>query len=684
MQIFPDSHEYRYSGYDTGTLSANLFSQQNIPQHAPFANVMNRLQEQAERSALQAESLANTGAGQSTSYDDISYADNTRGIQANPAGADTMQVSREDLRNMKDNLREQGLSEENIRELEDRIDSEEGLSWREMTEFIAEKLNLNTADIKPDIGQVDKVALLSFFQKAGFTAQESSKLVNDLARNKRGDVLSAISEKINSLSPKQLDLVTKQELTALGRALSLNQISMGKLNAQLNAAPNINGLNERSVKSALNLITTEVVKTSKAGDSKTDEIRAMLAKGIQDAEKREEIQNLSNNKETRDVADQKVMIKDAAEEKYGGRDDSWKGRLKGDKGQENDPGPKAADASPLKGAPEDDESDAALMGNKGDKLKQGGEKGENGEGLNEKVKDAAEAVQNAGKKTPSQAAEAKDAEVKAKTGQPVQNAEKKAPDFADADADAERGLLEEKEGFESALLNQHSGGKNKHKGGAGREQPGQQGRQQAQDTAKAEFMGKVEVSGESAADFTVTQTAAENSSAKNATAFKARPTAFKDLPQQKIFDTVQKGILTNTQQGRSQITLKLDPANLGKLTVILQVKNNEVRALIKAEDQDVGKMLQDNMQALRAGLEQQGLKVEKLDVQTQLNDEHHSREWQGMEQHNMSREQGWEQSMLNTWKKLRNQGEKHDPLAQGVQNERPTVNISHDGVDIIA
>ncbi len=102
---------------------------------------------------------------------------------------------------------------------------------------------------------------------------------------------------------------------------------------------------------------------------------------------------------------------------------------------------------------------------------------------------------------------------------------------------------------------------------------------------------------------------------------------------------LQNAVLSNQGQGRTQLTLHLKPENLGALSVILQVKNKEVHAVIRAENQETGKMLTANLDSLRQSLEAQGLKVARMEVQTGLSGNAGQEAWLGQENHNQAREQ---------------------------------------------
>ncbi len=103
---------------------------------------------------------------------------------------------------------------------------------------------------------------------------------------------------------------------------------------------------------------------------------------------------------------------------------------------------------------------------------------------------------------------------------------------------------------------------------------------------------------------------------------------------------VEKAILSNMHDGAKQLALKLNPPELGALTVTLVVRGNEVTAVLKTDQPETAQLLQEQMNHLRASLEEQGLKVAKLDVQAEVADSGADQNaWQGAEQHNMEQEQ---------------------------------------------
>jgi flagellar hook-length control protein FliK len=105
--------------------------------------------------------------------------------------------------------------------------------------------------------------------------------------------------------------------------------------------------------------------------------------------------------------------------------------------------------------------------------------------------------------------------------------------------------------------------------------------------------------------------------------------------RQEIFSQVENGFLQNRQDGSHQLILKLNPQDLGQITLILSVKQGEVKALLRAEHGETATVLTEQLAELKASLEAQGLKVKELDVQTQLQNNEFAGQWNGAREHNL-------------------------------------------------
>ena len=107
--------------------------------------------------------------------------------------------------------------------------------------------------------------------------------------------------------------------------------------------------------------------------------------------------------------------------------------------------------------------------------------------------------------------------------------------------------------------------------------------------------------------------------------------------RQEIFSQVEQGLLQSAQNGGQRLTLQLNPGELGQVTVVLSVHQGEVKATIRAENQDSADVLRAQLAELRTSLEAEGLKVKELDVQTGLSEQSLADRWDSQE-HNLMRD----------------------------------------------
>ncbi|SDB51868.1 Flagellar hook-length control protein FliK [Desulfonatronum thiosulfatophilum] len=124
----------------------------------------------------------------------------------------------------------------------------------------------------------------------------------------------------------------------------------------------------------------------------------------------------------------------------------------------------------------------------------------------------------------------------------------------------------------------------------------------------------------------------QTNSANNAEAAAKRIISNAPAPHRSVLNQVYSGLLQNMGQGRQQLTLQLNPADLGSLTVNLKVVGKEIQAVLRAENNEARQIIAENMPLLRQTLESQGLRVTRLEVQTQLQDQNQfTQHWHGSE-----------------------------------------------------
>jgi len=140
-------------------------------------------------------------------------------------------------------------------------------------------------------------------------------------------------------------------------------------------------------------------------------------------------------------------------------------------------------------------------------------------------------------------------------------------------------------------------------------------------------------------------------------------------------------MLKDLGQGRKQMTIQLDPENLGKAQIILQLKGKEISALIQVEDAQTAAMLSSNMESLKKTLEDQGLTVQNLEVQAGLTSRQDQQAAFNADQHNQAQERQELSRMISQLRMLRGEG---GDMAPDMQNVHMQAILADQGLHIIA
>lgn len=157
--------------------------------------------------------------------------------------------------------------------------------------------------------------------------------------------------------------------------------------------------------------------------------------------------------------------------------------------------------------------------------------------------------------------------------------------------------------------------------------------------------------------------------------------AYSNVAAPKMLDQVTEAMLKDLGQGRKQLTVQLDPENLGRVQVMLQVKGKEVSALLRAEDADTAAMLSANMEGLKKTLEEQGLTVQNIEVQTGLAQQQNQQASFNAEQHNQAQQQ---QDLSRLFGQLRTLRADSAEVAPDMQNAGAQAILADQGLHIIA
>jgi Flagellar hook-length control protein len=159
-------------------------------------------------------------------------------------------------------------------------------------------------------------------------------------------------------------------------------------------------------------------------------------------------------------------------------------------------------------------------------------------------------------------------------------------------------------------------------------------------------------------------------------------TAFENVTAPKVLDQVTQAMLKDLGQGRKQLTVELTPENLGKVQVMLQVKGKEVSAVISAEDSSTAAMLNSNMEGLKKSLEDKGLTVQNMEVQTGLASRQDQQASFNADQHNQQAQE--QQDMSRIFSQLRAMRSDTGSGALDMQNANMQAILADQGLHIIA
>ena len=139
-------------------------------------------------------------------------------------------------------------------------------------------------------------------------------------------------------------------------------------------------------------------------------------------------------------------------------------------------------------------------------------------------------------------------------------------------------------------------------------------------------------------------------------------------------------MLQNLGEGHQRLTLQLSPEELGTVTVVLTVHNKELRAVIRAENEESAAALSEQLESLKKTLEEQGLKVAELDVQCGLQDNFASNQWSGENQHNETQDSLEKARAIRLSRLRRDSGMDSSAILQ----QQPAPALSAAGLHIVA
>ncbi len=108
------------------------------------------------------------------------------------------------------------------------------------------------------------------------------------------------------------------------------------------------------------------------------------------------------------------------------------------------------------------------------------------------------------------------------------------------------------------------------------------------------------------------------------------PTSLDQATQKSVLVQLEAQLSRMTNQGSKELTLNLNPENLGKIEIKLAMVQDQLRVSLKVENEQVKHTLQNQLGHLKDGLELQNVNLEKAEVSTfSENHRHNNQSMQG-------------------------------------------------------
>lgn len=160
---------------------------------------------------------------------------------------------------------------------------------------------------------------------------------------------------------------------------------------------------------------------------------------------------------------------------------------------------------------------------------------------------------------------------------------------------------------------------------------------------------------------------------------------------QQAAQQVQNGLLSALRNGGTRLDLQLNPVELGSIAITLSSRNGEVTAQIRTEKTETMQAMQQQAETIRLQLEQQGVKIDKIEVQLQNqgNNQQADSGWQNMQQHNAWAEQDARREELSRLRNLamvRNSAgnQENNGLAHSMQDTEQTAIYATRRLNVVA
>ena len=487
-----------------------------------------------------------------------------------------------------------------------------------------------TASVKggsgtPILTDEDKSNITSLLKKIDPSGMLDTSVQTMMMQGNAQQAFNAISTFVNKLDPAGTIEVTQGEAISLGRGLGLGTSNLQTLANSFGGSASITCLNEQF--GALMAPVTDFFATQTAAQKTLDTaLKTTLQPRISKARARTEKEKQANSLRSRTAQQSKVLIDKTVRQKTNG--------ILGETleaGHQAEAGDiKVAAQSEMIG--KDTNATSRQGNNTADNKSTAAQRAPQAEKIAESAMGAQPAAQPAAQATTQQAT----------TQQTNQPAKPATANQTHAQAANQQAAAFEDKGQKNTGSN------------SGQDETD---KDQKNKSSWGELLGKVDVqsatmSGHGNAVAYAASQAAQNAQTAQNTAADVQDAASVAPIGRQVAQQVEQGMLSTVKGGGTRLDLQLNPQELGTINVTLSVRNGEVSAIIRSEKSETADMINRQVDAIRTNLEQQGLKVDKVEVRQETPQEQNNTTWQDFNQHNARQEEDARREELARLKNL--------------------------------
>ncbi len=140
-------------------------------------------------------------------------------------------------------------------------------------------------------------------------------------------------------------------------------------------------------------------------------------------------------------------------------------------------------------------------------------------------------------------------------------------------------------------------------------------------------------------------------------------------------------IRSNVGERQSQLTVQLDPPELGRLKIDVRLVDNQMRLNIVTETHEARQVLSERFEQLRSALESQGITVNRFEIQTREPQAQHP-QWQNPQHQHGQHNQNFDSGRQDRQPPQRQQGPQDEAERTEPESPRPTMTVGRSRTNV--